>query len=252
MFDGQNVFDDAPSYSGGWHAHGAINRLAKQVARPVVIGIDHGGHHRLSELSPFQVAHHAGELEGFLHWIVSWLLPKLRDEHHLTHDPRRTIVAGSSMGGLAALYATLRYPDVFGGAIVMSPSLWVSHGAIFDWVARHGIPARRRIYLDAGAREGKGKMLANARRMGGLLNASGHVELFFRADPKGRHHEKAWRRRLLPALRFHFGDLKAKRGPAVVPRRARLLPPPRVSSRAEAPHDAIYETPVAGGGGASL
>ncbi len=205
MFDGQNVFDDAPSFAGGWHAHSAVERLARSVAPPVVVGIDHGHEHRISELSPFAVAGHEPGLERFLHWITSWLLPKLRREHELSSDPRRVIVAGSSMGGLAALYAALRMPDIFGGAIAMSPSLWIGRGAMFQWVQRHGASSRARVYLDAGAREAGGRMLAAAERMAYTLRKSAPVDLHFRADPRGEHREADWRRRLLPALRYHFG-----------------------------------------------
>lgn len=205
MFDGQNIFDDAPSYAGGWHADRAVERLAKTVARPVIIAVDHGGIHRATELSPFVHGRHHGELDALLAWLRGVLLPSLRGQLHLTADPRHTVIGGSSMGGLAALYACLKHPDTFGGALAMSPSLWVARGAMYDWVAAHGVQRRPRIYLDAGAKEAHGRMLAGARRLGVQLAATGRVELRFRADPKGRHREQDWRRRLLPALRFHFG-----------------------------------------------
>lgn len=204
MFDGQNVFDDAPSFAGGWHAHRAVERLAKNVVPPVVIGLDHGYEHRIHELSPFRMRNQDGSLEGLLHWISSWLLPKLRREHALSADPRKVVIAGSSMGGLAALYAALRMPDVFGGAIAMSPSLFLGQGGLFRWVDEHGAPRGSKIYLDAGAREAGGRLLTSAQTMAHALGSRG-VTLDFREDPKGQHREKDWRRRLLPALRFHYG-----------------------------------------------
>lgn len=204
LFDGQNVFDDKPSFAGGWHAHRAVERLAKTVAPPVIVGLDHGHEHRLFELSPFAVQGHEGRLDGQLRWLSDWLLPKLRRELGLTSDPRRTVVGGSSMGGLAALYAALRRPDVFGGAIAMSPSLFVGRGGLFRWLEQHGPPRDARIYLDAGALEAGGRMLDSARRMAHALGSRG-VNLRFREDPRGQHRERDWRRRLLPALRFHFG-----------------------------------------------
>ena len=48
VFDGQNVFDDGPSFAGGWHLHHTAPRLATQRREaPVVIGIDHGGVERI-------------------------------------------------------------------------------------------------------------------------------------------------------------------------------------------------------------
>lgn len=205
MFDGQNVFDDAPSFAGGWHAHRAVERLAKSVSPPVIVGVDHGHEHRISELSPFDFGKVRGSLEPLLSWLVGWLLPRLRQEHRLSSDRSRVVVGGSSLGGLAALYAALRHPSVFGGALAMSPSLWVAGGAFLRWAPDHARGARSRIYLDAGAREAGGRMLALAEQTAGLLRASGVSDLKFRADPRGQHRESDWRRRLLPALRFHFG-----------------------------------------------
>ncbi|NUP13685.1 MAG: alpha/beta hydrolase [Polyangiaceae bacterium] len=211
LFDGQNVFDDEPSFAGGWHAHRAVERLAKTVPPPIVIGIDHGNEHRISELSPFDFGRVHGSFDGFLDWIAGWLLPKLRREHRLTSDPRRTIIGGSSMGGLASLYAALKRPDVFGGTISMSPSLWVARGALLRFAAKRAPAPGSRIYLDAGGREGEGRMLAAAEKMALTLRASGRAEIMFRADPRGQHREIDWRRRLLPALRFQFGDSRRPR-----------------------------------------
>ncbi len=210
LFDGQNVFDDAPSFAGGWHAHRTVERLARSVMPPVVLGIDHGHEHRISELSPFDFGSTRGSLDALLDWLARWLLPKLRSEHQLTSDPARTIIGGSSMGGLAALYAHLKRPDVFGGAIAMSPSLWVGRGAIMRFAERHPPRPGARIYLDAGAKEAGGRMLQAAERMASILGES-PASIKFVADARGQHREADWRRRLLPAMRFHFGTSRARR-----------------------------------------
>ncbi len=209
LFDGQNVFDDAPSFAGGWHAHAEVERLAKSVSPPVVVGVDHGHEHRISELSPFDFGPHAGRFPEMLDWITRWLVPKLRFEHRLTADPGRTVVGGSSMGGLAALFAALARPDVFGGAIAMSPSLWVGRGAMFRWVGEREVPQGLRLYLDGGGREQR--MLEAATKMAELLASRGARDLRFRADPRGRHDERSWRRRLLSALRYHYGVARSQR-----------------------------------------
>ncbi len=207
LFDGQNVFDDAPSFAGGWHAHLAVERLARTVAAPVIVGLDHGHERRIAELSPFDFGQVRGELDRQLGWIADWLLPKLRSELRLSSDPRRTIIGGSSMGGLASLYAALARPDLFGGSLSMSPSLWVGRGAMFRWTERRNVPHASRIYVDGGAREPR--MIEAAGRMPDLLGKRGLRDVCFRSDPKGDHSERSWRRRLLPALRFHFGTSRS-------------------------------------------
>lgn len=60
----------------------------------------------------------------FSHFLARELVPGLRSALGLRPDPARTIVAGSGLGGLAALYAAFRHPEVFGNALSISGSLW--------------------------------------------------------------------------------------------------------------------------------
>lgn len=205
MFDGQNVFHDEPSFAGGWHLHETARKVATKKRRePAVVGVDHGGAERIHELSPWAGARSHGKLDHLLDWMVGFLLPMLARDHGLSPDIGHRIVGGSSLGGLAALYAHHRHPEAFGGALAMSPSLWLAGQRIFDMVAHTSKPWTSRIYLDAGAQEAGGSMLRAAERMSSLLHQRGYDKntLRFRSDPRGRHTEKDWRRRAPAALRF--------------------------------------------------
>jgi trehalose-phosphatase len=207
MFDGQNMFDDHPSFSGGWHLHEAVERMARgKRPAPVVIGIDHGGTKRIDELSPFEPGGATGGLDGLLDWIVDSLMPRLAAELPLIPGPVGAVVGGSSMGGLAALYAHFRKPRDFGGALAMSPSFWVGGGEILRWVRAQPTPELSRIYLDCGVREGRGTLLPQVAEMAAHLATRGYDSdhLMFRADPRGAHSEGSWRRRLPRALRFFY------------------------------------------------
>lgn len=206
LFDGQNVFDDAPSFSGGWHAHSAVERLARNVPQPLVVAIEHGHAARISELSPFTFREHQGMLHAFLSWVTSWLLPHLRRHNAVSHDPRKITIGGSSMGGLAALFAGLTEPQHFGGVIAMSPSIWIDHGAMVRFASERSVPHDRRFYLDAGVREGR--LVGAVSHLGEILRARGASPLLVRIDKRGGHREADWRRRLPNALRMHFGSSK--------------------------------------------
>ncbi|WP_437898719.1 alpha/beta hydrolase [Sorangium sp. So ce124] len=163
LFDGQNVFHDDPSYSGGWHLHQAVRDLSgRGLAAPVLVGIDHGGSERLTELSPFPGDGSDGRLDDFLGWITSEIVPAVRERFAVRRDPAGTAIGGSSMGGLAALYAHFRRPDVLGAALCMSPSLWFAERKIFDFIASQAVPASSRLYIDAGAQEDDGSVLRDA------------------------------------------------------------------------------------------
>ena len=172
LFDGQNVFDDAPSFAGGWYAHEAAESLARGRGGrpvPVVIGIDHGNDGRINELSPFAFGDKPSHARAFLDWVTGELKPALEAELNLVPGPFGSVVGGSSMGGLAALWAHFHEPESFGGALVMSPSFWLAERAIFADVAAQPAPEVSRIYLDGGRREDKGRVVELVREMAAHL-----------------------------------------------------------------------------------
>ena len=207
MFDGQNIFDDEPSYAGGWHLHRTALRLAKQKRRtPVIVGIDHGGARRMDELGPFTTERGGGLTDALLDWMASSLLPRIRGDFGVASEPEHVGVGGSSMGGLAALYAHFKRPELFGLVLAMSPSLWFARGRIFEFIAGASKPWRSRIYLDAGGLEAGGRMLKAAERLAAHLRDRGWDEhaLRFLAARRGTHNEKHWRRRAPLAIDFLF------------------------------------------------
>ena len=212
MFDGQNVFGDHGSYAGGWHVHEAVSQLARtrRAAAPVVIGLEHGGVARIDELTPFSDGRRGGKLDAIVGTLVDELLPRAHARFDLGYGPGSHFIGGSSLGGLAALYAHLSRPDVFGGALAMSPSLWFARARFTAFARAQPVPERSRIYLDMGVREGDGRSLpiteAFARQLRargwGEPSERGHLRVMMRPDARGRHDEKAWRRRFPMALRF--------------------------------------------------
>ncbi|MBK8257028.1 MAG: alpha/beta hydrolase [Polyangiaceae bacterium] len=205
MFDGQNVFDDAPSFAGGWHLHKAVRKVAtKKRLEPAVVGLDHGGVDRIHDLIPWASQRSHGNLNHVIDWMVGFLLPMLAQRYGLNPPIEKRIIGGSSLGGLAALYTHHRNPEAFGGVMAMSPSLWVGGERIFDTIASTSRPWTSRIYLDAGVHEARGSMLKSAARLSSLLASRGYQKdsLRFRADPKGHHSEKDWKRRAPAAIRF--------------------------------------------------
>lgn len=206
LFDGQNVFDHQPSFSGGWVTHESVERLSKKRHRPIVVGLDHGGEARLSELSPWALKGQPGRADEFLAFVVGDLLPNLRRRFRLVEGPVGVLLGGSSMGGLAATYGHLTHPEAFGGALAMSPSFWVGGAKLVALVQRKSKPWVSQIYLDCGRGEGGGKMAPLVERVAAELRARHYDDdhLKLRIDARGTHSEAAWRRRLLPALRWFY------------------------------------------------
>jgi predicted alpha/beta superfamily hydrolase len=207
MFDGQNLFDDFPSFAGGWKLNETIERLERDCSRvPIAIGIDHGNEARIQELSPFDIEQGPSTINSLLDWIADTLAPRLQAELPLVPGPIGAVIGGSSMGGIASLYAHFHRRDAFGGVLAMSPSLWLADGEMVHWIAQQEKPEVSRVYIDCGVREGKGKILPLVAAVAADLTERGwdNDQLMFRPDMRGAHNERSWQRRLPKALRFFY------------------------------------------------
>jgi predicted alpha/beta superfamily hydrolase len=152
--DGQSVWSDGTDPFGTWgldrvldelHDVGAIDEL-------IVVSID-TGEERLHKLGPVADPHHGGG-GGAIHLqgMVDQLKPLIDADFRTRPDRESTVLLGSSMGGLFSLWAAWTRPDVFGGAICLSSSLWWNERFMFKLVSSGTCPAPRpHIYLDSGA-----------------------------------------------------------------------------------------------------
>lgn len=206
LFDGQNVFHDAPWNTGGWYIHEAIDGLdPRKTVVPWLVAIPHGDR-RQDELTPWPTRGQGGRADVFLDWVIHTLIPTMHRELPILPGALGTAVGGASWGGLLALYAHYRNPEVFGGALCLSPSCWVGEGQIFQYLARRPTPSISRVYLYCGGGEGGGDMLPPARALAEHLRSRGYPrrQLMWREDPHGDHLESYWRRQLPRALRFMY------------------------------------------------
>jgi len=161
----------------------------------------------------------------FPEFLVSELLPWIHARARVTTDPRMTVVAGSSFGGLAATYAAFRHPEVFGNVLCQSGDFsWAPDhihvmGRLADsttetgWIAKEFIRSPKlpiRFHMDAGTfevdRAGTGGMvLETSRHMRDVLLAKGyevHYQQFV-----GGHDYLSWRETFAEGLIELIGRL---------------------------------------------
>lgn len=139
---------------------------------------------------------------AFAAMLADELLPWLTARHGLRPRPERTVLAGSSYGGLAAVTAALERPDRFGNALSMSGSFWwhpddappdrPEHVAgLVAWRGR--VPVR--FFLSAGlfetAIDGEIGILESSRHLRDLLEAKGYDVVH--RDYAAGHDHFAWR-----------------------------------------------------------
>jgi predicted alpha/beta superfamily hydrolase len=225
MHDGQNLSDPATAFAGTWQLDATLERLAGRGIETIVVGVHNVGVDRLAEYSPFPDRRHGGgDADAYLAFLAQSLKWRIDRTYRTRAERDATVILGSSMGGLASLYAYFRYPSVFGGAAVMSPSIWFGQGAILDFIRDARVP-RGRVYLDVGTGEGAGTV-RDVRRLGRLLvrkgfrrrrrptsshgssvlagerRSSTSSTLRYVEDAGARHTEAAWAWRLEGALTF--------------------------------------------------
>jgi predicted alpha/beta superfamily hydrolase len=197
MHDGQNVFDDATSFSGEWGVDEAIDTLGLKYKECIVVGIDNGADKRLSEYCPYDFNLTANKVSGkgegglYLDFLVKTLKPFIDKKYRTLKDKKNTFTAGSSMGGLISMYAVIKYPKVFGGAGVFSPAFWVGP-KIFDDIKTKGKKVNSKIYFYAGDAEGETMVPMTLQAFNEMhrVSKSKMCEVI-RAG--GKHNEPRWR-----------------------------------------------------------
>ena len=192
MQDGQNVFDEATSAYGEWGVDEALDSLGKQHKEIIVVAIDNGGDKRMNEYSPYDMERY-GKAEGdhYVDFMVQTLKPYIDKHYRTLKDEKNTFVAGSSMGGLISFYAILKYPKVFGGAGVFSPSFWIAP-QLKHIDPENAKKVKGKIYFYVGQQEGETMvpdMLNVFEQM--RQNSKARMKTVIRAE--GKHNEPSWR-----------------------------------------------------------
>ncbi len=202
MFDGHNVFFDShATYGKSW----GMNSFMSWTRKPLIIvavECNHNGSSRLEEYSPLDFENSTlGQIHGrgklYMDWLVGTLKPYIDETYRTLPDREHTIICGSSMGGLMALYAATEYNSVFQRAACLSPSLWVSPGRVLEMVARAHIKNDTCIYLDYGSKE----IFNHASSAEALISVchlllTKRVNLTFRIVPNGTHSEASWEQQI--------------------------------------------------------
>ena len=202
MFDGHNVFfDEDATFGKSW---GMAKYLEENPKDLIVVAVEsnHEGNRRLIEYAPmtYENSEH-GKIRGkgnvMMHWMVNSLKPYIDENYRTLPDRKNTIIAGSSMGGLEALYGVTAYNHIFQRAACLSPSLWVAPGKVLEFVARAHIRRDTTVYMDYGELE----MFNHAASQESIISTAHllltkRVNLALRIVPGGNHSEASWEKQI--------------------------------------------------------
>lgn len=149
----------------------------------------------------------------FADFLGDEVVPWVRAGWNVTRDPRRTIVTGSSAGGLAAAFVAFRRPELFGNVLSQSGAFWrgaeASNEPPYEWLTEQYAAAGKkeiRFVLEVGSLESKGALggtapsiLAANRRLRDALLKKGY-DVAYREVADGTHSPESWRKELPAAI----------------------------------------------------
>lgn len=208
MHDGQNLFDDRTSFVGEWGIDESLNTLFEQGdSGLIVVGIDHGGFHRLDEYTPWvNEEYGGGEGAAYAQFLVESLKPHIDANYRTLPEREHTGIMGSSLGGLISLYASIEYQEVFSRSGIFSPSLWFSEDA-FTHVSTTGKREDMRFFIMGGELEGEGLIPAMESLVETMKEAGfSDEEIKMQVDSHGEHTESYWRREFPDAYLWLYAD----------------------------------------------
>ena len=149
----------------------------------------------------------------FAEFLARELIPWVRRGYRVTDDPSRTAIAGSSLGGLAAACAAVRYPDVFANVLSLSGSFYwrppdeaEPEAFVRQLATSPKLPLR--FYLEAGLMEDRPRpegpsLLASNRHLRAVLRDRGYTIEY--REFNGGHSILNWRGSLADGLLALFG-----------------------------------------------
>lgn len=189
MQDGQNLFDVLTAPYGEWGADEMMDtvRFGKQC---IIAGIDHGGSTRLTEYNPYTSRFGKGEGDAYVDFLVQRLKPYIDSVFRTKPQREFTTVAGSSMGGLISFYAAIKYPQVFGGAGVFSPSFWLTPELKQDIISKKS-KFKPAFYFVCGELESE-HMVSDMKEIAETVVQNGNKKVFVKTVKDGRHNENFW------------------------------------------------------------
>jgi enterochelin esterase-like enzyme len=200
LFDGQSYLDLVPTPTI------LDNLIAKGKIPPTVaVLVDNPGPaDRERELACYK---------PFADFLAKELLLRVRERYQVTSDPAKTVIAGSSYGGLAATCAAMWYPGNFGNLLSQSASYWwkPEGGSEYEWVRRQFSTSPKRplrAFLTVGSLEtipkpGNTNQVEVNRRFRDTLKAKGYEVKYTEFD--GAHEYINWQGTLADGLIMLLG-----------------------------------------------
>lgn len=203
MHDGQNLFDNATSYSGEWEVDEYMDKTNTQC---IVVGITNAGSGRMQQYNPYPWGKELNTYgdaaksmtatipygKEYAAFLVTTIKPYIDANYSTKRSRANTYLAGSSMGGLISYYTALKYPNVFSKVGIFSPSFWINMDAIKQQLSYTKKGSKMNYYFYAGSIESK-NLVAEVMDIYTLTKSKtkkANMQLHIKAQ--AQHNEASW------------------------------------------------------------
>jgi predicted alpha/beta superfamily hydrolase len=238
-YDGQNVLDKRniginPHQRATWELAQSVKRIAElhHITPPTVICVYHTPYlednlGRVKEYTPAKymsrkedwalesnglyrdkVETFIGDLDGdeLIADITERIVPTITDHLGQSIDASKTAILGASMGGLAAIYATIQRPDFFHTALSFSPHWVIGGNALAEkMMSDFPAPGRHKLWMSRGTKGLDALYEESQDCADSLIRSRGYRDnhnLITRTLIKGAHTNATWARYVPAALDF--------------------------------------------------
>ncbi len=196
MLDGESSFNDLENMGPEWQIDEVINDASKNSQQTaIVVGINEA-ENRDAEYTPF-VNDDNPDAHGteFANWVATDLKTWIDTNYRTKSEATATTIGGISRSGMMAYFMLMKHPDVFGNAIIQSPSMWVDQERLITMELSKTQLADKKIFVSVGEDEGKG-MISGATAVYEKFKAQGLGEerLHFELIPGEGHWHVTWRK----------------------------------------------------------
>jgi enterochelin esterase-like enzyme len=136
--------------------------------------------------------------DAYLNLIFDQIVPAI----HGQYTPEKTAVIGSSMGGLATLYAAIQHPEKFTTALALSPH-WVISDESFARSMVEALPLTHKIWMSRGDKGLDKEYPPLQNYVDSLMRSRGFTNNYeSKVYKRSGHNERSWAKYLQDPLRF--------------------------------------------------
>jgi predicted alpha/beta superfamily hydrolase len=136
--------------------------------------------------------------DTYLSQIFDQIVPAINGQN----TPEKTAVIGSSMGGLATLYAAIQHPEKFTTALALSPH-WIISDENFARSMVEALPLTHKIWMSRGDKGLDKEYPTLQNYVDSLMRSRGFTTNYeSKVYKRSGHNERSWAKYLQDPLRF--------------------------------------------------